>query len=68
VILEGGNVFGGTVNVAARVSALSDPGEVLVSHTVRDLARTSSDVRFEDRGEHELKGLSDPVRVFAVTS
>ena len=39
---------------------------VLVSHTVRDLARTSSNVTFEDRGEHELKGVSDRVRVFAV--
>ncbi len=66
VIRESGNVFGGTVNVAARVSALSGPGEVLVSHTVRDLARTSSNVTFEDRGEHELKGVSDAVRVFAV--
>jgi class 3 adenylate cyclase len=68
VIREGGNVFGGTVNVAARVSALSEPGEVLVSHTVRDLARTSAGVTFEDRGEHDLKGVSDPVRVFAVKS
>jgi class 3 adenylate cyclase len=33
---------------------------------VRDLARTSSGVAFEDRGEHRLKGVSDPVRVFAV--
>ncbi len=39
-----------------------------MSHTVRDLARTSAGVTFEDRGEHELKGVSDPVRVFAVTS
>ena len=66
VIREGGNVFGGAVNVAARVSALSEPGEVLVSHTVRDLARTSSNVTFEDRGEYELKGVSDALRVFAV--
>jgi class 3 adenylate cyclase/pimeloyl-ACP methyl ester carboxylesterase len=66
VIREGGNVYGGAVNVAARVSALSEPGEVLVSNTVRDLARTSAGVTFEDRGEHDLKGVSDPVRVFAV--
>ncbi|MEO7667449.1 MAG: adenylate/guanylate cyclase domain-containing protein, partial [Dehalococcoidia bacterium] len=51
VIREGGNVFGGAVNIAARVSALSGPGEVLVSGTVRDLARTSAGVSFEDRGE-----------------
>jgi class 3 adenylate cyclase len=65
VIRESDNVFGGAVNVAARVSALSEPNEILVSQTVRELARTSAGVTFEDRGEHELKGVSDRVRVFA---
>ena len=41
-------------------------GETLVSGTVRDLARTSAGVSFEDRGERELKGVGDPVRMFAV--
>lgn len=68
VIREDGNVFGGAVNIAARVSALAAPGEVLVSATVRDLARTSAGVAFEDRGEHTLKGVADAVRVFAVRS
>jgi len=66
VIREDNNVFGGTVNIASRVSGLSAPGEVLVSHTVRDLARTSAGVSFEDRGEKTLKGVGEPVRVFAV--
>jgi class 3 adenylate cyclase len=66
VIREENNVFGGAVNVASRISGLSVPGEVLVSQTVRDLARTSAGVSFEDRGEYELKGVSGPVRVFAV--
>jgi class 3 adenylate cyclase len=66
VIREEGNVFGGAVNVAARVSALSAPGEVLVSDTVRGLARTSAGVGFEDRGEREMKGVAEPVRVWAV--
>jgi class 3 adenylate cyclase len=66
VIREGGNVFGGAVNIAARISALSAPGEVLVSETVRSLARTSAGVSFEDRGEHTLKGVGDPVRVWVV--
>jgi class 3 adenylate cyclase len=65
VIREENNVFGGAVNIASRISALS-PGEVLVSDTVRSLARTSAGVRFEDRGEHALKGVADPQRVFAV--
>jgi class 3 adenylate cyclase/pimeloyl-ACP methyl ester carboxylesterase len=66
VIREGDNVYGGAVNIASRISGLSAPDEVLVSATVRDLARTSAGVTFEDRGEHALKGIDDPQRVFAV--
>ena len=66
VIREEGNVYGGAVNIAARVSALSASGEVLVSETVRSLARTSAGVTFEDRGEQALKGVGEPVRVWAV--
>jgi class 3 adenylate cyclase/pimeloyl-ACP methyl ester carboxylesterase len=66
VIREANNVFGGAVNIAARISALSAPGEVLVSRTVADLARTSARVTFEDRGEHALKGVADQQWVFAV--
>ena len=66
VIEEDGNVFGGAVNSAARVAAESAPGEVLVSQTVRDLARTSAGVAFEDAGERTLKGVSDTVRVWRV--
>ncbi|MBI1884859.1 MAG: adenylate/guanylate cyclase domain-containing protein [Chloroflexi bacterium] len=67
VIREEGNVYGGAVNIASRISGLSAPGEVLVSDTVRGLARTSAGVRFEDRGEQPLKGVSEPVRVWAVS-
>jgi class 3 adenylate cyclase len=68
VIREGDNIYGGAVNIASRICGLCDPGEILVSQTVRDLARTSAGVTFEDRGEHALKGIADPVRVFAVRS
>jgi class 3 adenylate cyclase len=67
VLREEGNVYGQAVSIAARVSDLSAPNEVLVSATVRDLARSSAGVSFEDRGERELKGVSEPVRVWAVT-
>jgi class 3 adenylate cyclase len=66
VLRERNNVFGGAVNIASRISALAPPGEVLVSDIVRGLARTSAGVAFEDRGDHQLKGIADPVRVFAV--
>jgi class 3 adenylate cyclase/pimeloyl-ACP methyl ester carboxylesterase len=66
VIREETNVYGGAVNIAARVASESAPDEILVSQTVRDLARTSAGVSFEDRGERSLKGIEEPVRVFAV--
>ena len=66
VIREGNNVYGGAVNIAARIAGASKPGEVLVSDTVRGLARTSAGVTFEDRGEQRLKGIAEPQRLFAV--
>jgi len=54
------------VNIAARIGGLAAPGEVLVSDVVPVLARTSAGVTFADRGEHGLKGVGEPVRVFAV--
>jgi class 3 adenylate cyclase len=66
IIREANNVYGGAVNIAARIAAASAPGELLVSQTVRDLARTSAGVTFEDHGEQQLKGIDEPVRVWAV--
>jgi class 3 adenylate cyclase len=66
VIREGKNVFGGTVNIAARIADSSAPGEILVSDTLRSLARTSTNVVFEDRGYHTLKGISDPQHLFEI--
>jgi class 3 adenylate cyclase len=66
VIREENNVFGGAVTIASRISDVAAPGEVLVSDIVRGLGRTSAGVTFEDRGERELKGVSEPVRLFEV--
>jgi class 3 adenylate cyclase len=66
VIHEKDNVYGGTVNIASRICALSAPGEILVSDVVRGMARSSAGVEFEDRGEQEMKGVGEPVRVYAV--
>lgn len=66
VLHEADNVFGGAVNIASRICALSAPGEIQVSGTVRDLGRTSAGVTFDDRGEYTLKGVTDPVHVFTV--
>ena len=61
------NKLGGVaVNIGARVGGLARPSEVLASQTVKDLVAGSGLV-FEDRGEHELRGIPDNWRLFAVT-
>jgi class 3 adenylate cyclase len=62
VEFEGDEVRGIAVHIGARVAALADPGEVMVSSTVRDLV-AGSGIKFEDRGEHELKGVPDRWRL-----
>ncbi len=62
-----GKVGGIAVNIGARVGALAGRSEVLVSHTVKDLV-VGSGLGFEDRGEHELKGLPDRWRLYRVLS
>jgi class 3 adenylate cyclase/alpha-beta hydrolase superfamily lysophospholipase len=66
VIREEGNLYGGAVNIASRICELSGPGEILVSDVVRGMARTSAGVEFEDRGEQEMKGIGEPVRLYEV--
>ena len=57
---------GGTaVHVGARIASLAEPGDVLVSQTVKDLA-VGSGIPFEDAGEHLLKGIPDPWRLYRV--
>jgi class 3 adenylate cyclase len=61
-----GKVAGIAVHTGARVVANAQPGEVLVSSTVRDLV-AGSGLTFEDRGSHELKGIPGEWRLYAVT-
>ena len=57
--------LGMAVHVASRTQDAAAPGEILVSSTVKDLA-LGAGFRFEDRGEHTLKGVPDPWRLFCV--
>jgi class 3 adenylate cyclase len=57
-------VAGIAVHIGARVSALAEPGEVLVTRTVRDLV-VGSGIAFAERGEHELKGVPDAWALYA---
>jgi class 3 adenylate cyclase len=62
--LRGDDVAGMAVHIGARVSALAGAGEVFVSSTVKDLV-AGSDIDFEDRGEHKLKGVPGPWKIYA---
>jgi class 3 adenylate cyclase len=53
--------------IAARIAAIADRGEVLVTRTVTDLV-AGSGIAFEDRGQHELKGLPGTWPIYAVVS
>ena len=65
--LRGDDVAGIAVHIAQRVSSLAGPGEVLVSRTVVDLV-AGSGMEFDDRGDHELKGVPGSWRLFAVAN
>lgn len=60
-----GDVLGIGVHIASRVAAMAGPGEILVSRTVTDLV-AGSGINFEDRGDHELKGVPGTWRLFTV--
>jgi class 3 adenylate cyclase len=60
-----GKIVGIAVAIGARISALAGAGEVLVSSTVKDLV-AGSGLRFDDRGEHQLKGIPEAWHLFAL--
>jgi class 3 adenylate cyclase len=64
--LVGEKIAGVAVNTGARVAALAEPGEVLVSSTVKDLV-AGSGIEFEERGAHALRGVPGEWRLYAVS-
>jgi adenylate cyclase len=66
VIVEGDDIFGDGVNVAARLESVARPGGIAISATVRDHIGSRLDLVFEDMGEQALKNIERPVRVFGV--
>ncbi len=66
VLAKDGDIFGDGVNIAARLEGLSEPGAICVSRAVRDQLRDRVAVKFEDLGEHSVKNIARPVRVFRV--
>jgi adenylate cyclase len=66
VIIDGGDIFGDGVNVAARLEVLAEPGGICVSARVQEDVRGKLDIAFADEGEQQLKNIAWPVRVYRV--
>lgn len=62
-VTEGRDLFGAAVNLAARICSAAEPGAILASRTVRELAM-GKDLRWEDAGAHTLRGFEEPVHLF----
>jgi len=66
IIIEGDDLYGDGVNIAARLQELAAPGSIYVSSTVVEHIGGRAGVAFEDRGEHRVKNIDRPVRVYRV--
>jgi adenylate cyclase len=66
VMVDEGDMFGDGVNVAARIEALAAPGEICVSASVREQVGEKLPISFADLGEHGVKNIARPVRVYRV--
>jgi adenylate cyclase len=63
IIVEGDDIFGDGVNIAARLEAMADPGGMCVSRVMRDQVRDKLDFAFEHMGEQQVKNIARPVRL-----
>ncbi len=66
IIVEGDDIYGDGVNIAARLEALAEPGGICVSRTVFNHVKGKVDFGFDDLGEQEVKNIPTPVQVFRV--
>ena len=64
IIIEGADIFGDGVNVAARLQALAEPGGICVSGRVQEDVQGKMDIALVDWGEHKLKNIARPVRAY----
>jgi TolB-like protein len=66
VMVEGGDLYGDCVNIAARLEALADPGDILVSGTAYDYVRNKVKVGFDDLGAQLLKNIAESIHVHRI--
>jgi class 3 adenylate cyclase len=66
VIVDGDDIFGDGVNVAARLEGLAQPGTVCISQTVYDQVRNKLDLDYRPLGSHRVKNIAEPVRAYAI--
>ncbi|HET9175905.1 MAG TPA: adenylate/guanylate cyclase domain-containing protein, partial [Pseudolabrys sp.] len=66
IIIDGTDIWGDGVNVAARLEALAEPGGICVSGRVQEDVHGSLEIAFDDIGEQQLKNIARPVRVYRV--
>src|SRR5215813_10522011 len=66
VIVDGDDIFGDGVNIAARLESLAQPGTVCISQTVYDHVRNKLDLDYRPLGSHRVKNIAEPVRAYAV--
>src|SRR5262249_15155329 len=64
VVVEGGDLYGDGVNIAARLEGIAEPGSILVSGAAYDHVRNKVNARFDDLGAQSLKNILEPVRVY----
>ncbi len=67
IIIEGNNLYGEGVNVAARLEGIAEPGGISISDKVYAEVRRKFNFAFEDKGHQELKNIEDPVRVYQLS-
>jgi TolB-like protein/class 3 adenylate cyclase len=68
IIIDGDDIFGDGVNIAARLEGIAEPGSICISSSAYDQVRGKVPVEFADLGEQRLKNIDRPVRVYAAKS
>lgn len=66
IIVDGDDIYGDGVNLAERLEGLADPGGICISHSVHAQIKGKVNLVFEDMGEHEVKNIPEPVRVYRI--